>query len=415
MKSSSSTLLVLSPVVPYPPHDGDKLRIYMILKGLKKQGYVIDLFCLTRIREDLKYIDQLKLLCRRIHVSYLKTSDVVLNLVAAIGSGRSLNIWAYFSQSFRNELLNYYRSQENNITAVYCYRIRMAPYAFLNPKLSPVILDLTDCLFSYFQMLQSQVSWANWQYRILAWWEGKFLLKQEISYAQKSNRTIVISATEAAKLQNEGVPRDKIVVVPNGMDDNFKKMKFKKPLLYRSYNPVLCFVGNMGYLPNEEGALWFLKKVWPFILKKYSHPLLVLAGGHPSRKLLRHSAQNVLITGYVFEIEGYLAGASVSIAPLSIAVGMQNKIILSFLLGVPVVATSAAAAFLGPQASQWLQVEDEAEKFAAAIIAVFENSRATEARKKRAKFFALTQFSWERSMQMLRQALVEAPNIRFAE
>ena len=149
MKSSSSTLLVLSPVVPYPPHDGDKLRIYMILKGLKKQGYVIDLFCLTRIREDLKYIHQLKLLCRRIHVSYLKTSDVVLNLVAAIGSGRSLNIWAYFSQSFRNELLNYYRSQENNITAVYCYRIRMAPYAFLNfifLKLSSIPFGTTTIL-----------------------------------------------------------------------------------------------------------------------------------------------------------------------------------------------------------------------------------------------------------------------------
>ena len=48
---------VLTPLVPYPPNDGDKLRLYNFLLHLKKKGHQMDLMCLTRVKEDLAQVE----------------------------------------------------------------------------------------------------------------------------------------------------------------------------------------------------------------------------------------------------------------------------------------------------------------------------------------------------------------------
>jgi hypothetical protein len=68
-----------------------------------------------------------------------------------------------------------------------------------------------------------------------------------------------------------------------------------------------------------------------------------MVGGQPRKVLWKfHNGQDVLVTGWVPEIEPYVQQAAVTIAPLRLTAGMQNKVALSLSLGVPVVATPGA-------------------------------------------------------------------------
>ena len=47
---------------------------------------------------------------------------------------------------------------------------------------------------------------------------------------------------------------------------------------------------------------------------------------------------NIIVTGFVEDVRKYLAMATVSVAPLRIARGIQNKVLEAMAMGVPVVA-----------------------------------------------------------------------------
>ncbi|WP_256581609.1 glycosyltransferase, partial [Pseudomonas sp. GW456-11-11-14-TSB2] len=51
----------------------------------------------------------------------------------------------------------------------------------------------------------------------------------------------------------------------------------------------------------------------------------------------------VMVTGEVADVRGWLAAASVVVAPLKHARGIQNKVLEAMAMGRPVVATQAAA------------------------------------------------------------------------
>ena len=90
-------ILVLTPLVPYPPHDGDKLRLYHFLKYLKHRGHQIDLFCVSRVKADFQYASHLMEICRNVHVEHLTNSELFFNLIGGVLMGQSLNVSSYFS------------------------------------------------------------------------------------------------------------------------------------------------------------------------------------------------------------------------------------------------------------------------------------------------------------------------------
>lgn len=148
---------MLTPLVPYPPHDGDKLRLYYFLKYLKSRGHKIDLFCLTRVKDDLVQVEQLRPLCRSLYVEHITNWDLFFNLIGGILMGSSLNVASYFSPELQEKLKAYWASPAGqSVDVVLAHRLRMAPAAFKYNPGKPVILDLTDSLISYTGQLKKQ-------------------------------------------------------------------------------------------------------------------------------------------------------------------------------------------------------------------------------------------------------------------
>ncbi len=401
-------ILVLTPLVPYPPHDGDKLRLYHFLKHLKNRGHKIDLFCLSRVKSDFPYGEDLRALCRHFYLEHLTHSDLFFNLVGGVLIGQSLNVSSYFSPKFRDHLKSYWQTADGQgIDVVLAHRLRMAPAAFEGNPGKPVVLELTDCLTAYAQQLKEK-NVARFSRRLAAWWDYWFLRREEAEWSERAFQSTIISESDAQILRELGAPIDKVAVIPNGVE--FKRVsKAKKLGVYPKGKPVVCFVGNMGYAANEDGALWFLKKVWPKLKEQAPSTVFAAVGGHPQKALLRHhNGQDVFITGWVPEIEPYLVQANVSIAPLRVAAGMQNKVALSLALGVPVVATPQAVSWMPLKGRDGVIVVGNEEQFAQEVAEVLLKPKAGKAWAKKGQRFILKNYQWNVSGKKLEAVLKQA-------
>ncbi|HVZ79591.1 MAG TPA: glycosyltransferase [bacterium] len=400
-------ILVLTPLVPYPPHDGDKLRLYHFLRYLKSRGHKIDLFCLTRVEEDLAHLGKLEPLCRQATALPIHDLDFFFNLLGGALIGQSLNVSAYFSPDLREILKGYWETPDGrSINVVLAHRLRMAPAAFEGNPGVPVVMELTDSLAGYSGQLRN-IPNARFSRRMAAKWDHWFLQREEVEWSDKAARTVVISRTDAQVLLENGVPAGKVVVIPNGVDPQ-KPAGSKKDRIYPS-DKAVSFVGNMGYAPNEDGALWFLKRVWPKVKREVPDAVFAAVGGSPRRRLARyHNGRDLLVTGWVPFVEPYVSQACLTLAPLRVASGMQNKVALSLAMGVPVVAT--------PQAVGWLPAKDRSGvivggtegELAAQVVKVLRSPRRYQTEAKKGRRFILKNYRWKASGALLEKVLKEA-------
>ena len=401
-------LLVLTPLVPYPPHDGDKLRLYYFLKELKKRGHRIDLFCLTRVKDDFRYAEDLRPLCRKIYLEHLKGWDLFFNLLGGALLGQSMNVSSYFSPRLRDVLRDYWKSPEGQfVDAVLAHRLRMAPMAFESNPGVPVVLELTDSLTAYTERLKRQKG-AAFLPKLTAGWDHWFLKKEEVEWGRRSAKTVVISPGDSEALRDKGLAGEKIEVIPNGFPPPAAK-KFKRPIAYPTGRPVVCFVGNMGYFPNEDGMVWFFKEVWPRVKQQVPEAFLAAVGGQPRKRLKAlERPDEFLVTGRVPVIEPYVAGVAMTIAPLMVAAGMQNKVALSVGLGIPLVASSSAVRWMGPNAGRYLKVSDDPEGFAQAVLEILKNPQKARIQAKLGRAFILKNYRWADSGRKMEAVLKKA-------
>lgn len=138
-----------------------------------------------------------------------------------------------------------------------------------------------------------------------------------------------------------------------------------RPQRRRDDGGTLLFVGSFGYTPNVDAALWFADRVWPRLRRHASR--LVIAGRNmpPALRALARR-RGVSLRADLPDLSQVYARATVAIAPLRSGGGTRIKLLEAAARGVPIVATSLAAAGLAlDRRRAW--IADGAERFAAAL------------------------------------------------
>jgi hypothetical protein len=152
--------------------------------------------------------------------------------------------------------------------------------------------------------------------------------------------------------------------LPNGVD-----CRYFEPSTAPYETQRVCFLGQMDYYPNEDCVVYFCKEILPLIRARRADTELSIIGAQPSRRV-RALARipGVTVTGTVPDVRPYARGSALSIAPLSIARGTQNKILESLAMGVPVVCSSLAARGVDAIPGEHLLTADTPNEFAAAVL-----------------------------------------------
>lgn len=389
-------ILMLAHRIPYPPHTGDKIRAYQVARHLARTheltlGFVIDdasdrsgLEALGRDIPDLEW-------------GGLWKPGALARGLAELGMGRSLSI-AYF-RSGRLARRVSRRLREQVYDAVYVSSSPMVEY--VRGTALPVVMDFVDVdSDKWAQYADKQRPPLSWAYRL----EGRRLRRFEAEAVCWGHRCILATAAEETLLKSFA-PWARTAVIPNGVDLG----GFGPP----ADAPTIIFTGAMDYFPNVDAVQHFCADIFPAVARAVSGARFLIVGLNPSpavRKL--GEIPGVTVTGAVPDVQPYYREASVCVAPLRIARGIQNKVLQSMALGVPVVATSAAARGLECRPDEHFLVEDDPSRFAQAVVGLIRDGAARTALATRARAFVEGHHSWAAVLERIEAIVVDAGGIR---
>ncbi len=146
----------------------------------------------------------------------------------------------------------------------------------------------------------------------------------------------------------------------------------------RSSTLRLLFVGNLGYEPNVDAALWLGREILPLLRREGRLPELRIAGSHPAAAVSELAGPGVEVHADPADLAPYYSWADVALAPIRAGGGTRIKILEAFAAGVPVVATGIGAEGLAVRDGEHLLLADDAGSFAAACRRLEDDPRLGE-------------------------------------
>lgn len=234
----------------------------------------------------------------------------------------------------------------------------------------PVHLDLFDVLTSMArrEMKQSR-SLHDWaitalRYRNTARWEKRAL--------RAASFISVVSEKDMAAV-HRWIPGAKCAVVSNGAD----VIRFQPPSdaeLPRRAPCSVIFVGSLGYRPNYDGVMIFIRTVLPLVRLRHPDATFTIAGsGVPSDLRRMAEEQRVVVVDSPADIRPYLHQSMVSIVPILNGGGTRIKILEASAAGTAVVATPVGAEGIRMRDGEHLLIREMPEAFASAIGDLFDH------------------------------------------
>ncbi len=389
-------VLVLAQRLPYAPNRGDRLRVYHSLREIASHAR-LDVATLVHDEEEASHTGDLSGLAETVVTARVPRYRNALRAATALLGSTPLTLVLLDAPDFAPALNELVKRKRPDVVLAYCSS--MARFA-LTPPLAdvPCVIDMIDADSAKWATLaRGSRMPLRWIYER----EARLLGKFEVVAMRCAFTTLVVNEKERAALATLA-PDGRIQVIENGVDLSAFQPRSQPP---DSASVVFC--GVMNYGPNEEGAVWLTRDVWPLVRAARRDARLILVGSSPS-PLVRGLASETLgirVTGAVPDVRPYLWDAAVAAAPLHIARGIQNKVLEAVAAGLPCVVTPAVAEGLPGEVMPACCIGADARQFAEALIKIL--ARTPGERRAHASRADLASLHWSVRLRPL-MPLLEA-------
>jgi len=192
----------------------------------------------------------------------------------------------------------------------------------------------------------------------------------------------------------------RLKVINNGVDTDF----FDGREIKVETTTDLCFVGNMGYLPNVLASEFLVHEINGGKAEKWK---ILIAGARPHNRVKRLASSRVVVSGWVDDIRKSYKSAKIIVAPIFSGAGQQNKILEAMALGCVCVTTPQVNEAIGARNGTDLFVASNAEEFKEKISELMNNPEMCNRIGENARNFVHENFKWERVGEELRNELIE--------
>jgi glycosyltransferase involved in cell wall biosynthesis len=235
--------------------------------------------------------------------------------------------------------------------------------------------------------------------RVLFNYEKKQLYRYEAEVFDFVDKFCIISNQDKNAIQS---PRSKeIHCIPNGVDfDTFyPKSQAKK------YD--LLFMGNLGYPPNIAAIDFLLHEIFPLVVQQKPDVKLLIAGINASNRLKKTQSVNIDVIEHFEDISDSIALSKVMLAPMTISIGLQNKILQAMAMKTPcIVSTLSNNAINAPQNKAIIEANTP-EEFTHAIIELLSNEQKALEIGEEGYKFVKEHYSWERQNDLFTQLILQ--------
>jgi polysaccharide biosynthesis protein PslH len=388
----SMHILILTPRLPYPPHQGGAIRNSGIIRGLHDAGHKVTLLSFHENGVD-PAATPLAELCAEIVTVDEPPRPPSKRLRDLVVTGQPDLARRLESETFRARLANLLSKTAFDL--VQFEGLEMTGYMPAVRQRQPQAKLCYDAHNAEFALQQAIFDVERQTPRRLPQAAYSLIQARRIAYfergvCQMADCVIAVSDEDAEALRP--FSRDKRVeVVPNGIfaDDYAVDL----PHVDLGEN-VLVFTGKMDYRPNIDAMRWFTGSVLPRVREQIPDTKLYIVGQKPHRSLEALRDQpGVEITGWVQEVQPFLQAADVYVAPLRMGSGTRLKILEAMAAGCAVVATSTAASGLKDVRESLILMDGETG-FAEAIVSLLQDPARRQALGTAAKRAVRQHYDW---------------------
>jgi polysaccharide biosynthesis protein PslH len=389
-------ILFLTHRLPYAPNRGDRIRAYHLMREMSRFARV-SLFSLVHDDEEAA-------MAREVPFAAHVTTALVPRLAnltkgaLRITTSRPLTHALLDAPNARDVIAAAVQRTAPDLVVAYCSG--MARFALERPLAGrPFVLDMVDVDSEKWGDLGRDTAHPRkWIYRR----EARTLAAFEVRAAERSKAVTVVSERERDALVALS-PHATVHVMPNGVD-----VSAFGPSGPPSDHPIVVFSGVMDYAPNVDAITGFANRVWPMVRETRPDAQLVVVGARPTKPVLALAERDrsITVTGSVDAVQPYLWKAAVSVAPLQVARGIQNKVLEALAAGLPAVVSREVAAGLPIGVEQGCLVADEPDTCARAITSLL--ALTPEARRAKASSAGVETLSWEKQLAPLEGILKRA-------
>ncbi|MDB5687867.1 MAG: glycosyl transferase family 1 [Rhizorhabdus sp.] len=328
-------ILFLAHRIPYPPDRGDRIRSFHILQHLAKLRPV-HLVGFVDSAEDRQTAKAMLPMLASLHIETRSRSTMAAGLQSVL-TGVPVSVAAFGSRHLQaavDRLL-----ADRPIGTIFVYSGQMAQFVPADVGGRRFIMDFVDVdsekFATYGAAGRGPMAWIHRR-------EARLLARFERDVAQRADVSLFVTEAEAALFRDRtGLGPQRIVAMDNGIDlGRFCPESFPH---IADPEPLIVFTGQMDYRPNIEAVDYFARRTFPAIRAKHPSTMFAIVGRNPTptvRKLAE--LKGVMVTGEVADVRPWIAAATVVVAPLEIARGVQNKVLEAMAMGRPVVASAAA-------------------------------------------------------------------------
>jgi sugar transferase (PEP-CTERM/EpsH1 system associated) len=383
-------ILALTHRLPYAPNRGDRLRAYHILRYLNARAD-LDLVSLVHDDEEASHAGSMADVAATVTVVRVpKYRNRVRGLLSLPGTVPLTHV--LLDGPDRRAVLGDIVTRRPP-DVVFAYGSGTARWALEAPlDRVPLIIDFVDMDSQKWRELSNTASVPlSWIYRR----EARHLSAFEARAAAAARANLVVNAREAG-IARHLRPDATIVTIQQGVD-----IEGLRPSQAPTNEPRVVFCGVMNYVPNHQGMMWFIERVWPLVTRERAEARLAVVGSDPMRTLFAAAAndRSITVSGRVPDVRQWLWDSAIGIAPLHVARGLQNKVLEAIATGLPVVATSAVAQGLPPVAMPAVSIGDAEKDFASHVLRLL--SLPARERRELAESADLNSLTWSHALMPL--------------
>jgi glycosyltransferase involved in cell wall biosynthesis len=395
MKTPS--ILLLTPQLPYPPHQGTSLRNWHVLRGLALSHPVSLLsFVEPNQTTDAAAIQPLLDVCRAVRTVPVPQRSTALRLRQLLTTRLPDMAHRLYAPAFALSLRQWLTETQFDIVQV--EGIELARYIGIIREASPTSRILFDDHNAETELQRRNFltdvkrpgRWPAAAYSFVQ----TYRLRRFESWAMRQADWVVAVSDEDARQLQKLVPEKTVTVIPNSIDTEVYQSRSTHESLPNNQSFDLVFTGKMDYRPNVDAVLWFIEAIWPQIRAARPQTTLAIVGQKLHERLQSLGQQSgITLTGWVDSVQPYLAGAGLCLMPFRVGSGTRLKLIEAMAAGKAIVSTTVGAEGFPVQSGREIVLADSPGEFAQAVLALLSNEDERERLGAAAQQFA-RQYDW---------------------
>lgn len=389
-------ILFLTQVLPYPLNAGPKVRAYHMLRHLAGQ-HEVTLVSFVRPDDSADAIAHLRGICHAVHTVSMQRS-IWRNLKAG-GKGllTGLPIVMVRDEIAEMQALVHRLAASRAFDVVHADQLSMSAYGLLAARAGaiPALLDEHNAIYLLAERMIADE--RNWARRVVMAREAKAFARYEARTCRAYDAVLTVTSEDRQHLlalyppeQRESL-RDKFTVVPISVDPDEIGTVTHDP----SAVPTILHVGTMFWPPNVAGVLWFAREVLPLIHQQFPQARFVVVGKAPPPEVQALASDpRVVITGYVADLQPYLAEAGAFVVPLHAGGGMRVKILDAWLWGLPIISTPIGAEGIELRDGENIMLAEGASAFADTVVRLLTDERLNQRLRTAGRTWVEETYAW---------------------